>query len=353
MKFTKQLEKKLKHRLRLSRLRKGFKLSGSFDGEYLVTSELGVIHISGNRGRLLTSRPGYGIAVDGKVVYLSYENLGLVAHEEMSSFVTRVDLDDLLNGGYFDQKALMNREVLYRQPFPSPNGRIHQLAYCTRERRLLIASSQSNAIVSIEESGERKILYPFLDKFGVPIRFDHNHINSVLPVKGALYFVSYNAGGKSMIGCIRDGESLGWHVGPVGFHDIFPTASGFISCDTFGDLEHGRVLTESGELLEQYFLESGRAPRGAAGTVSEVLIGHSHKGPRSKRFKGFGGVIRVDDMERPEYIELPVAQVYQIIRLDGVHFVSNETVAHEDFETLLTRRFGEPFSIGPYVEETL
>lgn len=353
MKFTKRLEKRLKNGLRLGRLRKGFELSSTVDGEYLVTTELGVLHVAGARGKLLTSRPGYGVALDGDDVYLSYENLGLVDHEHMSSFVTVVKLDELLGGALFDHKALMQREVLYKQPFPSPNGRVHQLAFCGWKKRLLIASSQNNAILVLDDSGKKKLISPFLDGFGIPIRFDHNHINSVLPVEDVLYFVSYKAGGKSMIGYLEDGEGYGWHVGPIGFHDIFPTRSGFLACDTFGDLEHGRVLTESGELLEDYFLANDRAPRGAAGNSTEMVIGHSHKGPRSKRFKGFGGLIRVDAQGQPEYIPLPVAQVYQIVGLDGVHFVPNEDVVHEDFKAVLTQRFGEPFALGACVEEQL
>lgn len=344
--------KRYKKKLRLKLLHNGFELGCSLDGEYLVTTDLGILHLIENRGRLLTSRPGYGIAINGNEVFFSFENLGLVKNEEMASFVIRANLEELLNGSLFKYNALKSYEKLYVQPFPSPNGRVHQLAYCSWKKTLLVASSQNNSIVEIDlTTGEGRLISPFLDKFGVPIRYDHNHINSVLPIEDAVYFVSYKTGGKSLVGYLHDGHGYGWHVGPVGFHDIFPTRDGFICCDTFGDLEHGRVLTESGDLLKEFFLDNDYAPRGAAGNERETLIGHSHKGPRSKRFKGFGGLIRIWSNANPEYIKLPVAQVYQIMQVNGEHFVSPKTVQHEAFKALLNSRFGEPVALGPYIEE--
>lgn len=142
-------------------------------------------------------------------------------------------------------------------------------------------------------------------------------------------------------------------VNPKGFHDFFPTSTGFITCDTFGNAEHGMVLNEDGYLRRNFFLENDFAPRGVSGDEQELLVGHSHKGPRSKRFKGNGGIIIFKNGQEPEYFSLPSSQVYQIMREDGAYLMPLENCSHQKIKDKLDRRFGPSVKIGLYSEEDI
>lgn len=353
MSYLSKLCKKLKKNSKCKRLHQGFSISHRIHGEYFVTTDIGIIHIHENKGRLLTSRPGYGIAIQGDDIYFSYENADLHKSGGASSFIIKGTTKELLNGEYFNHKKLKKRKTLYKQPFSSSNGRIHQIALDPKSNDLLVAASQENSIIVISDNGQKRRLSPFLDKFDVPILFDQNHINSVLPIEDVIYFLSYKAGGRSMICYMKNGQTFGWNAGATGYHDILPTHDGFLTCDTFGALGHGKIMNQDGEMLQKYFEEFDYAPRGAAGSRNEILIGHSHKGPRSKRFQGNGGLIVIEEKNKATYVELPASQVYQIVQKNGTQFIPIEKCNHNDFKQLLTKRFGNEIQIGPYAENVL
>lgn len=322
--------------LRQAKRARRFRLGAPIVGSYLISTEIGIAHVTGAEGRFLTCWSGYGIAIDGPHIYVVDESANSLSR------VISLPLDALLAGRCFLPTAAWRRPSIYEQPYRSTNGRIHQVT--AADGRLLISASERNAIVSVDlHSGETSAIHPFRDQFGTPIRnFDQNHINSAIAVGSDIFFVAYNAGQSSLIGMIRDGRLHGWKVAPRGYHDIYPTDTGFVTCDTFGNAEMGRVLTEQGPFLADYIASKSIAPRGIARTGDEWLIGHSHKGARAKRFKGKGALIIKPASGEPVYSELPCSQVYQIIRTDGQLLGGGGT----DLSRALSEAFGAPEDLG-------
>jgi hypothetical protein len=342
----------------INRLRLGIGLDAQLRNSYFVTTDKGIFHISSRVCRLLTNRPGYGIAIAGDKIYFSYESMALKGkNKRSSSKVIGTNYNDIVSGYYFSNQNLKNAEILFDLPFTSNNGRIHQITYSRFENtpELLIAASEDNSIVKIDLRNLKITkIYPFCDLFGASIkRFDHNHINSVIKIEDAIYFVAYKAGDSSLIGYIKNGVVFGWQVSPKGYHDFFPRMTGFITCDTFGEKESGRVITENGCLLERFFEINSFAPRGVGGDQEELIIGHSHKGPRSKRFAGNGGLIIIQKDREPRYVELPASQIYQIIRTDGITFDFLEHFSDLETKKSLNKCFGSPMQIGTLIEEPI
>ena len=132
--------------------------------------------------------------------------------------------------------------------------------------------------------------------------------------EGGVYFVAYKAGLESLIWHIdRYAGIVGWFIEPRGFHDLYRTDSGFFTCDTFGKDERGAIISKTGPFMERYAC----APRGIGRSGDEWIFGYSHKGPRSKRFKGKGGIIIWDDKTEPKRVIIPSSQVFQIAQSDG------------------------------------
>lgn len=238
--------------------------------------------------------------------------------ESQGSRVISLDYERFLSGHYFHPYRVLREKPLFVLPWKSSNGRIHQLQSFDKGK-VLCAASEDNSIVIIDlQGGPLQTVYPFKDQFGAPIKSgDHNHINSICYADNLIYFLAYKAGDKSMIGCLgEDGLVHGFFMQPRGYHDIYPHKNGFLTCDTFGREEYGRIISESGCWMSKYLEENAIAPRGVARDGSEWVFGYSHKGPRQKRFSGNGGLITTQDGVNPELtISLPSSQVYQIVPL--------------------------------------
>jgi hypothetical protein len=335
----------------------GVKADLVLSGRYLVTTELGVFLVESGEIRQLTDTPGFGVAIDGDDAFLSYEAAAKRWHLRRSvSRVARTPLSRLLAGRLVGTPP-NTLQSLYDQPFRSTNGRIHQIRMASRteevpEPCLLIAATEENAVVVVSTDGSlRGRLLPFTDRFGAPIRgHDHNHINSVLAADGTVFLVAYKAAkGASFIGYLEHGELFGWQPSPRGFHDLETTARGFLTSDTFGRAGGGHVLNETSFFQEPFFNAHDLCPRGIAQGEGEVLIGHSHKGERKKRFAGSGGLI-VCPVDRPPCLhQMPWAQTYDILALDGQQDVPAATTG--GLRDALTQRLGPAQAYGPYVWE--
>lgn len=337
--------------------RRGVQADLGLSGRYLVTSELGLFLVDSREIRQVSDTPGFGVWIDGDDAFLSYEATARRWHVRRSvSRIARVSLPRLLAGRLLGAPP-RNLPSLYTQPFRSTNGRIHQIRGAhgiaeVPEPCLLIAATEENAVVVVSTDGAlRGRLFPFTDRFGAPIRgHDHNHINSLLAVDGTVFLVAYKAAEEaSFIGYLADGALFGWQPHPRGFHDLETTAGGFLTSDTFGQDGGGHVLNESGFFQEPFFTGHNLCPRGIAQGEGEVLIGHSHKGERKKRFAGRGGLI-VCPIDRPaRFYEMPWAQTYDILALDGHQDMPAATAG--GLRDALTQRFGPPQAYGPYVWE--
>lgn len=324
------LRKKTTQLLEERRLLNGFDLESELDERYFVTTEQGIFLIGPGEGRLLTRCGGYGFGFYKDMAYFSIDKDGV-------SSVCSLPRELLLDKGTFRKDKYSH--ILYEVPTKSSNGRIHQLTI-TVDGHLLFANTGRNSIVRLApETGDIEEITPFPDRFGEPILDDHNHINSVVEYDGMIFFVAYKAGDKSLIGCIKGPEAKGFFYENQGGHDIYKTNSGFLFLDTFGQGK-GHAITENGRIYTEFLGQgTGYVLRGGAGNNAEWILGHSHKGPRKKRFEGRGGLI-VIKQDRCSYVELPAAQIYQIIRYDG-HFFDYSHNEKSLLECLISY-FGEP-----------
>lgn len=339
-KLFKKIKKIINKKNIYTRLNNEYKLTNSLKGSYFITTDVGVFFIENDNARLLTNSPGYGLAIDHDSVFFTVDS-------ENSSSVCHIYKDDFLSKSW--KQIKMKCDVIYEVSYKSSNERIHQLTLC-HDGRILIANTGRNSLTMLEtDVGVISEITPFTDNFGQPILSDHNHINSVIQYDGVIYFVAYKANRKSLIGYIIDNNAYGFFYENQGVHDIYKTNSGFIFLDTFGNGK-GNIVTEQGNFCSEYLKQGdGFVPRGAAGYDNEWLIGHSHKGPRSKRYDGHGGVIKFDG-SRCDYLELPAAQVYQVLKYDGSYFDCSRNKTH--LFTQLESYFGPASHLGEIVSLT-
>lgn len=352
---AKMVRRKLWQRRTRIRCRRGVPARLPFQATYLVTTELGVFAAGNGGARLLTDKPGYGIAISGDSVAISYETASSSFRPKNVSRVVKAAVQDLLEGRLFGQPDRL--PVLYEQPFRSNNGRIHQMEAVGSSDHLggpglLIAATDENCIVSVDWSGRVSgKAYPFLDGFGEPIRsVDHNHINTVTAADGGIYFVAYKSDRESsFIGYLSRGHVFGWRVPPRGFHDLELTRTGFLACDTFGSDGSGRVLSEEGVYQEDFFKRRDLVPRGISANCQETVVGHSYKGPRSKRYDGNGGLVVAREGAPPEFASMPWAQTYDVTDV-GMQKLRAER--EDSLRAALNERFGSPEDLGPYIWES-
>lgn len=338
LKIIKKIKKNLSLEYLYKNLNKGCDLGLRLNGRYFISTNLGVFAIENKTARLLTNSPGYGLVIDKDSVFFTIDSAA-------SSSVCHIKKTDFLSKSWKHIKSKC--DVVYKIACKSSNERIHQLTLCD-DGRILFANTGRNSLVLLETgSGSVSEITPFSDSFGQPIFGDHNHINSAIQYDGSIFFVAYKANVKSLIGYICDDVAYGFFYKNQGVHDIYKTPTGFIFLDTFGDGK-GNIVTEQGMLYSNYFNQgNGFVLRGAAGCGNEWLIGHSHKGPRSKRYDGRGGVIRILE-GRCEYMELPAAQIYQILNEDGTYFdCSQNTIS---LSKQLEAYFGPASNLGHVIK---
>jgi hypothetical protein len=302
---------------------------------YLFTTNKGVYRLDSSGIYRILKAPAYGIAIKGEWVFLAL-------FAEGCSSVVRGDRRALVENG----RPLSFRE-LYRIETPSSNERIHQI-FCS-EDALWVANTPRNTLLKIDPEECRVLaeIPVMLDRFGQPVMFDNNHINSVAEWDGVVLFAAYRAGEESMIG-VYDGEAVtGYAYRNVGVHDIFLTEDDFYFCDTFGNGETdsgGAPITGDGVLDPAFFERPpGCIVRGLAGSSEELLIGHSHKGSRAKRFNGHGAILVSRNGKVVSRIDVAPAQVYQIITSDGDFVIPRPAKVYADgVRQVLAKALGDP-----------
>ena len=247
----------------------------------------------------------------------------------------------------FESGRSFSFKVIYRLRTASSNERIHGLYW--GDKALWVANTARNTLLKIDPDEARVTdeVAVILDRFDRPVLYNNNHINSVSEYGGIVMFVAYRAGEQSMIG-VYDGASVtGYGYPRAGVHDIFLTETGFMLCDTFGENQQesgGALITEQGPFDPSYFKQPpGFIVRGMAGTPDEFLIGHSHKGERSKRFDGHGAILVARDGKVVDRFDVQPAQVYQIITGGGECITPRPaTVDAAQLHQILRAALGEP-----------
>ena len=297
----------------------------NFTGNYLISGDRGVHAVVGGRFLRLSEVRTFGIAVRGGRLYCA-------SSDDRYSSITRADLPAVIEPG-----QTLDFTEIQRSP-TSKNGRYHQIGFMGD--RLAVAATERNSVLLLDPEDGNTIseIRPFRDHFGDPVSGDHNHINSVSECGECLLFCAYKAGDHALL-CVLHGDRVkGYRISNWGAHDICIEGRNLWHSDTFGvpaELggdECGYPMKNNRRVAEDFFSKPpGRVVRGISGIGGELLIGHSHKGPRSKRYDGKGSIIRLAEGSFAGEIEVPFAQVYDILRLDG-------------------KRFDEPPAVGTWEE---
>lgn len=310
-------------------------MSLDLEQKYFVTTDKGLYRAEKDGLYKLLDVPTYGIAADDRYLYLAFFT---VTH----STLVRGDLAPFLSG-----QGDPRFKTIYQMSVRNSNERMH--AAWLGERYLWCANTGRNSLLRIDRHNlAQQVEFPlFTDRFGYPLLHDVNHINGISEYGGAVLFSAYRAGQQAMIGVFDGITVTGYGYPNVGIHDIYMAGSDFVFCDTFGPGEApggGAVMTAEGALDEAYFSRGdGYVVRGLAGSRDELLIGHSHKGDRRKRFAGNGGLLLAREGRVVAEQPLDAAQVYQIMTCEG-EFLQPRP-AHATIESIkqgLAARLGAP-----------
>jgi len=308
----------------------------AFSGDYLISGEKGIFAIKEKELLQLFGTRTFGIARRGNELFAASSN-------DHYSAVCKASLPEEIAVG----KSLRFSEIFRIRT--SKSGRIHQIGFYNDQ--LAIANTDSNSILFLDpDSGEViSECFPFRDHFGLPVVGDFNHINSVSQCGECLLFCAYRTGTNSMIGVLHGKRVRGYAATNVGAHDVHLAGDVVYYSDTFGKpvseggSECGFLMANGQPVDEEFFSQAdgGRAVRGIAGCGNELVVGHSHKGSRSKRYKGKGSIFRIVNGKVECEISVPFSQVYDIMRTDGRHF--EESPCHgtwDEVNAFLESRLG-------------
>jgi len=303
-------------------------------GSYVVSTEKGVFLIRDGRLAQIFPHRTYGIALHDDVLYLSSVR---GAHNSLFKARLPVSLDRLAPG-----TRLRFREIFHLE---APiNERIHQI--CVHREHLTVSKTSENAIalIGLASDQEELVVRPFVDRFGESVGGDHNHVNSVFSCGEVLLFGAYRAGGHALIGAYQDGRIVGYQARNKGLHGVYVSGRDLYYGDTFGSEGKGYLIVNQGRFDEEYFRAGeGFCVRGVCRSGGEMLIGHSHKGPRAKRFEGPACLLVCRGEHVTECIEMPFAAIYDIMSTDGKYFEQGPAVTTwDEVNRLLTSVLGDP-----------
>ena len=310
------------------------KIKGYFNNSYMITSEKGVFLLNGKTIKRLYATHTFGIAVDSHHVFLA-------CSDELETFVIKFDKNKFIKGGCVGQR-------LFSKYISDPGSRIHQISLTSNT--VWLACTFDNTITEIDKNtGELiKKLAPFKDEFGLPIILDHNHINSVFCVGKSVLFVAYKVNNSSMIFIMDDDYITGYKYPNIGVHDIIIDGETFYFSDTFGErnsINQGGAVIFNGSIMNpEIFSQSpGYIVRGIAGKASEMIVGHSHKGLRSERYKGKAKIIQICNTKLENIMDMTFSQIFDIVTLEG-RKVDNDHTSPSSLEinANLSKSLGKP-----------
>ncbi|MEP6662294.1 MAG: hypothetical protein ABJC04_01400 [Verrucomicrobiota bacterium] len=286
----------------------------TFSENYLISSDRGVFALQKGEMFQLTDVDTFGIAV---------------CHGELFAACSNDDFSSVGKCA-FSLPLLPNASLKFTEIFRTPinkKGRIHQINFYHDTLAVTLTAENSIAFLNPSSGEILSECSPFRDGFGAAIGGDHNHINSLSQCGESLLFCAYKAGTGALIGIISGKRVQGYPVKNKGAHDVYISGRTLFYSDTFGAMfgegrsECGFLMSNNQPVDEMFFNQPpGFAIRGICQRGEEMIVGHSHKGPRSKRFAGNGALLRIVKDKVVQTLTVPFAQVYDIVGLDGQHF---------------------------------
>ncbi len=307
------------------------------EGRYIFSSERGVFSLRRDMLRKLTNIPAFGIAIAADKIYLA-------TWHGQESLVLEGSLPALLGGGDCRWREL------YRVRYLTEAGRIHQIT--TQGEALWLANTARNTYTKIDRRTGAWLanIGPFRCSFGHPILNDHNHVNSVFAQPNYLLFAAFKINRASAFGVCGKGVIRLFSYPNMGVHDCIIAGEDFLFCDSYRlwEGDNGGVVVKNGTVCDQAYFDANPAffVRGIAGHGPEMVIGNSHVGDARERFRGRGALIVAKNDRVVHRIDLPCAQVYDILREDGTHFDRPPAATNFEAASALLERH-----LGPAVEE--
>ena len=273
---------------------------------YFITTDKGIFRAENDQLIEVTPWHTYGFAIHGDFAYCAIT-------VKKWSILLKCRLKSLL------VPACPEWEELYRYEAPDTNCRFHGMD--VDSKYLWLAHTGKGGLLKFDLNGKQppEQFSVFLDHFGEPIKYDHNHINGVSAYEQFTLFTAYRIGNTSGVGII-DGENITVFAVPnLGIHDAYFIGDDFYHCDTFGINQKGYLMRNNKPIDTEHFDKPpGFIVRGVSGTVDEMLLGHSHKGERKDRFKGNGSILFLRQHKVQLKLDFHGSQIYQVIRQDGV-----------------------------------
>ncbi|MFV1852264.1 MAG: hypothetical protein ACMZ66_16370 [Thalassospira sp.] len=313
--------------------------SGRLEGRYLLSTDQGLILADSAGVYQITTFGVFGLAIDGDAVYVA-----ALDGEDSVVFVGHAD-------AITAPSSQFEWRELYRVSKTGHSGRIHQICVCNG--CLWLSNTAQNSLVKIDRfSGAWMGAFaPFKCSFGHPILTDHNHVNAVSAFPNFMLFGAFRANRQSAFGVCGAGEVRLYLYKNMGIHDCVISGNDLFFSDSYRMFDNGVVggcICVNGEYkFSDYFDENPAGfVRGLAGTDGELVVGNSVTGPRAERFNGRGELIVFGSQGFKDRFNIPAAQVYDIIRLDGTHF-DNPAMPNtfSDACSVLERALGPPAEV--------
>jgi hypothetical protein len=309
-------------------------------GDYLVTTSHGLFRLRGNEVTMVTPLPAFGAALLNGKLFLS-------SWSEHDAFILRSQQSIRES---LEANSRISWEIIFSERIRNAAGRFHQLSGV--DNTLWIANTARNALTKIDSRDGRWLgnICPFSCSFGHPIDTDHNHVNAVFSGRGYVVFGAFKAFKSGAFGLIGKGNIDIFTTENMGIHDSLFLNGDFVYSDTFNYWKgcgHGSLIIDGASVDDSYLAEHrDGVVRGIASTGSEIVVGSSfYADQRSARKDGVGSVLIARDRKFVDRVSLPAAQIYDVIRVDGLKCdPPKSALDYEDALTGLKRALGDPVS---------
>jgi hypothetical protein len=313
------------------------------DGRYLISTDKGLFRLERGLVQKISEMNGFGLALAGDHIYLAADgDLGKV------STIVVGDRRALSMPG-----SSLKWRSLYSAPTMDAGERIHQI--CVYGDALWLAHTAHNTYMKIDRHTGRWLaeICPFRCEFGLRIKRDHNHVNSISAYPSFLLVGAWRINNRGCFAVAGEGLLRFYAYSNPGIHDCHITGDEFLFSDSFGfdrapkAGDKGRLVCNGHAVDDAYFLhEAPGCVRGIAGGGGEMIVGLSFPGGRADRHLGSGGLLLLRDRKVTHRISLPCAQVYDVLREDGQSFDLPPSVkTFQEASALLER------SLGPAILE--